>query len=100
MSHPLKMDAWIYSWQILKGVQENLRSCVHVVRSRTGQKKGNASRANVDRIQSGDCLPPAVDECLPVNHAKNNMDLKKYGHMRNMLYYAISVVWRWNLNFQ
>lgn len=69
-------------------------------------KKGNASRANVwvfsrvYRIQSGDCLPPAVDECLPVNHAKNNMDLKKYSHMRNMLYSAISVVWRWNLNFQ
>lgn len=39
MSHPLKMDAWTYSWQILKGFQENLRSCVHLVRSTTGQKK-------------------------------------------------------------
>ena len=60
-------------------------------------KKGNASRANVwvfsrvYRIQSGGCLPPAVDECLPVNHAKNDMDLKKiWTHAKHAMFCYIS----------
>lgn len=61
-------------------------------------KKVHASRANLEFFFSEFTgFGPVIFLRQLLMNVFQSIMLKRYGHMRNMLYSAISVVWRWNL---